>query len=321
MIADMLTHAKTLLAEHGPVACAGVSIGGPLMPDEGLILSPPNLPGWDRIPLATLLQRGLGIPVHVEHDGAACAVAEYLWGGHGRVPRMAYVTCGTGFGAGILIDGRPLRGLGRHAAGNRPSCATRTTAPQPSASAARWRPLPPPRPWAPSPPGGSPALARRRPLRSRSCKRRRRATPTPATVMRINAQAVAHACTILAEVFGVEMIVLGSSARYFGPAWVEAGAELVPGRAARALASLLPHRSRRAGRHAARPVAAGRRGIEKPEVEKKETATLHRFGDYYAISCPAGISRLPRHGLRRCRGTVRQPGQGPVQAHATRSPT
>ena len=38
--------------------------------------------------------------------------------------------------------------------------------------------------------------------------------------MRINAQAVAHACTILAEVFGVEMIVLGSSARHFGPEWV-----------------------------------------------------------------------------------------------------
>ena len=44
--------------------------------------------------------------------------------------------------------------------------------------------------------------------------------PDAAEVLRWNAQAVAYACTILAEVFGVEMIVLGSSARHFGPEWV-----------------------------------------------------------------------------------------------------
>jgi glucokinase len=225
MIADMLAHAKALLAVHGPVACAGVSIGGPLIPDEGLILSPPNLPGWDRVPLGALLQDGLGIPVRVEHDGAACAAAEYLWGGHGRVARMAYVTCGTGFGAGILVDGRPLRGLGgmppeighlRYeddgptAFGKRGSLEAFAAASALGPIAA-WRF---PQRW-PAAPGSEQIV-----------EWARAGDADALAVMRVNAQAVAHACTILAEVFGVEMIVLGSSARHFGPAWVEQVREL-----------------------------------------------------------------------------------------------
>jgi glucokinase len=232
MIADMLVHAKSLLAEHGPVRCAGVSIGGPLVPDQGLILSPPNLPGWDKIPLARLLQEGLGIPVYVEHDGAACAAAEYLWGGHDRAARMAYVTCGTGFGAGILIDGRPLRGLGgmppeighlRYeddgpaAFGKRGSLEAFAAASALGPIAA-WRF---PQRWS-APPTSEQIVELARGGDSEA-----------AAVMRINAQAVAHACTILAEVFAVEMIVLGSSARHFGPAWVEQVRELF-------LAELLP---------------------------------------------------------------------------------
>ena len=220
MIADMLAHARALLAEHGPVTCAGVSIGGPLIPDQGLILSPPNLPGWDRIPLGELLREGLRLPVHVEHDGAACAGAEYLWGGHGQVERMAYVTCGTGFGAGIFLHGRPLRGLGgmppeighlRYeddgptAFGKRGSLEAFAAASALGPIAA-WRF---PDRWLQSPPTSEQIVQWAQAGDTDACE-----------VMRINARAVTHACTILAEVFGVEMIVLGSSARHFGPEWV-----------------------------------------------------------------------------------------------------
>ena len=220
MIADMLTHAKTLLAKHGPVVCAGVSIGGPLIPDQGLILSPPNLPGWDRIPLGKLLVEGLGVPTHVEHDGAACAVAEYLWGGHGQVERKAYVTCGTGYGAGILIHGQPLRGLGgmppeighlRYHE-NGPTAFGKEGSLEAFAAASALGPIAAwkfPKRWAAA-----------KPTSEQIVQLANSGDADAREVMRINAEAVAYACNVLAEVFGVEMIVLGSSARHFGPQWV-----------------------------------------------------------------------------------------------------
>ena len=52
------------------------------------------------------------LPARIEHDAAACCLAEYHWGlGIGR-SRLVYLTCGTGFGAGIVIDGKPYYGAG-----------------------------------------------------------------------------------------------------------------------------------------------------------------------------------------------------------------
>ena len=226
MIEDMMAHAKTLLAQHGPVKCAGVSIGGPLIPDQGLILSPPNLPGWDRIPLGKLLHEGLGVPVHVEHDGAACAMAEYLWGGHAHVPRMAYVTCGTGFGAGILIEGRPLRGLGGmppeighlRYEDDGPTAFGKRGSLEAFAAASALGPIAAwkyPQRW-----------PKERPTSEQIVQLAQSGDADAREVLRINARAVADACNILAEVFGVEMIVLGSSARYFGPEWIRQVQEL-----------------------------------------------------------------------------------------------
>jgi glucokinase len=109
MIADFVEHARPLIAKHDIDAC-GVSIGGPLNPPAGVIQSPPHLPGWDNIPLAELLGEALGLRVVIEHDAAACLEAEVLWGAAQGCTHAVYCTCGTGFGAGILIDGRILRG-------------------------------------------------------------------------------------------------------------------------------------------------------------------------------------------------------------------
>ena len=110
MIGEFVEQARPLLERHPGVAACGVSIGGPLNPLSGVILSPPHLPGWDGIPLAEQLTAGLGLPVVVEHDAAACLEAEVLWGAAEGCTHAVYLTCGTGFGAGILIDGRILRG-------------------------------------------------------------------------------------------------------------------------------------------------------------------------------------------------------------------
>jgi glucokinase len=90
----------------------GIACGGPLDPRAGIILSPPNLPGWDHIPLAKLVSAALGRPTAVENDATAGALAEW-WFGAGRsraIDDLVYLTISTGIGGGLVIDGEIYRG-------------------------------------------------------------------------------------------------------------------------------------------------------------------------------------------------------------------
>ena len=89
---------------------AGVAIGGPLDTRTGTVLGPPNLPGWEEVRLKEKLEGALGLPVLVMHDAAACALAEAVYGNHPEGARLVYLTCGTGFGAGIVEGGKPMKG-------------------------------------------------------------------------------------------------------------------------------------------------------------------------------------------------------------------
>src|SRR4051812_12161459 len=111
MLRDLMSHARELIDKHRIVG-VGASIGGPLDAARGVIYSPPNLPGWDDVPLKTILERELGLPARIEHDAAACALAEYRWGAGRGAARLIYLTCGTGFGAGLIFDGAIYRGAG-----------------------------------------------------------------------------------------------------------------------------------------------------------------------------------------------------------------
>ena len=109
---DLIAAAETLRTRHSTVRAVGVSIGGPLDATAGIIHDPPNLPGWTAIPLKQILTDRLRLPVRVEHDAAACCLAEYRWGGGRGAARLVYLTCGTGFGAGLVFDGHIYRGAG-----------------------------------------------------------------------------------------------------------------------------------------------------------------------------------------------------------------
>lgn len=93
-----------------PPACLSVSIGGPMNGDEGVILSPPNLPGWDSIPLKAMLAERFGLPVFIEHDGNTGALAEWWFGAAQGARNVIFLTMGTGFGGGLILDGRLYRG-------------------------------------------------------------------------------------------------------------------------------------------------------------------------------------------------------------------
>jgi glucokinase len=92
------------------LAAVGIACGGPLSSREGLVLSPPNLPGWDRVPVVQRVRDALGVPVAIENDANAAAVAEWRWGLKCQVDDLIYITCGTGMGAGIILGGRLIRG-------------------------------------------------------------------------------------------------------------------------------------------------------------------------------------------------------------------
>lgn len=110
MWGEMVAAGETLIERHGMPWAVGVSIGGPLDTERGVIHSPPNLPGWDDIPLRDLLQQTFGRPVAVEHDAKAGALAEWQFGaGQGR-NNVIFLTFGTGLGAGLILNGALYRG-------------------------------------------------------------------------------------------------------------------------------------------------------------------------------------------------------------------
>lgn len=96
------------------VIAVSVSVGGPLRIREGVLIDPPHLPGWHGAELkARLRQEFPHLPVFVEHDGNAGALAEFHFGagkGHAELRHLIFLTFGTGLGAGLIINGRVLHG-------------------------------------------------------------------------------------------------------------------------------------------------------------------------------------------------------------------
>lgn len=82
----------------------GISCGGPLDAGKGLILSPPNLPRWDRADVYTPLKKAFGVPVMLQNDADACALAEWSMGAGKGCKNMIFLTFGTGMGAGLILN-------------------------------------------------------------------------------------------------------------------------------------------------------------------------------------------------------------------------
>jgi len=93
----------------------GISCGGPLDSKRGVVMSPPNLPGWDNVPVADFFRERFGVPVALQNDANACALAEYLYGSGRGVKNLVFMTFGTGLGAGIIIDGKLYSGANDNA--------------------------------------------------------------------------------------------------------------------------------------------------------------------------------------------------------------
>ncbi|HZW54152.1 MAG TPA: ROK family protein [Candidatus Elarobacter sp.] len=199
-------------------ARVGVAVGGPMDARTGTVISPPHLPGMHGFPLAKRLREALARPVAVHHDAAACALAEYRWGSNRGVNGLAYLTCGTGFGAGIVLDGRARYGSRGYS---------------PELGHIRYRDDGPDvfgKPGSFESYGAAsalPKLARRiDPAFNAStgadvAARAAQGDPVARAAIEQNAAAVGAACAMLADLLVLDVVVLGSLGTYLGEPWIE----------------------------------------------------------------------------------------------------
>ena len=113
-IIDRLINLADEICHKKPEAI-GISCGGPLDSKKGIIMSPPNLPGWDNVNIVEIIKNHFGVPVHLQNDANACAVAEWKFGAGRGKNNVVFLTFGTGLGAGLILDGMLYSGTNDNA--------------------------------------------------------------------------------------------------------------------------------------------------------------------------------------------------------------
>ncbi|MCU6712746.1 ROK family protein [Paenibacillus sp. J5C_2022] len=111
-VADFIRRLRLIMERHRitKLDAVGISCGGPLDSKRGLVLSPPNLPHWDRIDVISPISSAFGAPVALQNDANACALAEWKWGAGRGADNMIFLTFGTGMGAGLILGGQLYSG-------------------------------------------------------------------------------------------------------------------------------------------------------------------------------------------------------------------
>ncbi|MHA7985623.1 ROK family transcriptional regulator [Rathayibacter sp. CAU 1779] len=111
--------ASTLLTTAGiepsRIIGLGIAAPGPVDVEAGVVLDPPLLPGWRNVPVRDELAERLGLPVLLEKDVTAAAVAELWMDTDGQRNDMLFFYYGTGVGAGLVVHGEVVRGSSNNA--------------------------------------------------------------------------------------------------------------------------------------------------------------------------------------------------------------
>jgi glucokinase len=92
------------------VGCIGIGVPGPILFEQGIVIEPPNLPGWKRVNLKKILEKEFKAPVSLDNDANCAALAEARFGAGKKARHFIYITISTGIGGGIIIDRKLYRG-------------------------------------------------------------------------------------------------------------------------------------------------------------------------------------------------------------------
>ena len=118
-ITNLLGTTAAIMQRHNltaaTTAAIGISCGGPLDSKKGVIMSPPNLPGWDNIAIVDIFEKRFGVKTAVQNDANACALAEWKFGAGRGYNNVAFLTFGTGMGSGLILDGKLYAGTNDNA--------------------------------------------------------------------------------------------------------------------------------------------------------------------------------------------------------------
>lgn len=110
-IADLIgTLRAAAVAQRRQVIGVGIGAPGILSHKLGMVIAPPNLPGWRNVPVVERLSKACGLRVVLENDANNAAYGEFIRGAGRGTRNMVLLTVGTGVGGGVILDGRLFRG-------------------------------------------------------------------------------------------------------------------------------------------------------------------------------------------------------------------
>ncbi|MBQ0111381.1 MAG: ROK family protein [Oscillospiraceae bacterium] len=107
---DAMQKIFAALDELGDFDDIAIPCGGPLDSKNGVIINPPNLPGWENYPIVKIMKDRYKVPCYLCNDANAGALAEWQFGAGKGCNNMAFLTFGTGLGAGLILDGKLYSG-------------------------------------------------------------------------------------------------------------------------------------------------------------------------------------------------------------------
>jgi len=88
----------------------GMGVPGPIVSKEGMVVSPPIMPGWDGYPIRKDMESKWNIPVSLNNDAELGALGEWAYGAGRGEEHLAYIKVGSGVGAGLLLNGQIYQG-------------------------------------------------------------------------------------------------------------------------------------------------------------------------------------------------------------------
>lgn len=111
LLADALARIEGASEGRAPLAL-GVSCPGPFSAKTRSFLDPPNMPAWHGFAIEDFLRSRVSLPIVAKNDANALALAEHMWGAGRGASNLVFFTMSTGFGAGLVLDGKLYEGRG-----------------------------------------------------------------------------------------------------------------------------------------------------------------------------------------------------------------